>query len=195
MTVLDGLPALMRQHNIPVRGLVHVGAHKAEELPIYQRLGFTPITLVEPNPILAGALVDSLPGIDVVQAACGAYEGVATLHVTENTKLSSLYQPITRPIAATVEVPVRKLADLIDNRTTVAVVDVQGAELDVMAGAPLDRLDLVVMETRIRAKYAGAPLHEDAVGWMARRGWVVAAVWSHDPKGKLNDVAFIPERR
>ncbi|MDG4792012.1 FkbM family methyltransferase [Micromonospora sp. WMMD1102] len=195
MTVLDHLANLIREQGIPARGLVHVGAHKAEELPIYRRMGFAPIVLVEPNPDLAGRLVDTLPDAEVIQAACGAYDGTATLYITENTKLSSLYQPITRPIAGQVEVPVRRLADVIDERVNVAVVDVQGAELDVMAGAPLDRLDLVVMETRIRAKYAGAPLHSDAVGWMARRGWEVAAVWAHDPKGKLNDVAFTPRRR
>lgn len=194
MTVLDHLGALMRERDIETRGVVHVGGHKGEELPVYRQLGFDPIVLVEPNPALAAGLRD-IPDVEVVEAACGAYTGETDLHVTENTRLSSIYRPLTRPVTHSVTVKVVRLADVIDDRVTVAVVDAQGAELDVAAGAPLDRLDLLVMETRIRAKYAGAPLDADAVGWMARAGWQVAARWSHGPKNKLFDVAFVPEQR
>lgn len=194
MTVLYELGALMADRGIEPRGVVHVGGHRGEELPVYRRLGFARIVLVEPNPTLA-AMLREIPDVDVVEAACGAYTGRTDLHITENSKLSSIYRPISRPIARTVPVRVVRLAHVIDHRVNVAVVDAQGAELDVAAGAPLDRLDLLVMETRVRAKYAGAPLHDDAVGWMARAGWAVAAQWSHGGKHKLHDVAFVPERR
>ncbi len=194
MTVLDALGALMAERGIPARGVVHVGAHHGEEVPIYRRLGFDPIVLVEPHPDLANDL-RGMDGVEVVEAACGVYPGTTTLHVTENTRLSSLYRPLTRPIVSTVQVPVVRLADIIGDSVNVAVVDAQGAELDVAAGAPLDRLDLVVLETRIRAKYAGAPLDADAVAWMARAGWAVAERWQHGPKPKLWDVAFVPEGR
>lgn len=190
MTTIDGIRHVMREHDIPARGIVHVGAHKAEELPLYRRCGFARIVLVEPNPQLAAEL-RGIEGVEVVEAACASAPGRRTLHITEQTRQASLYRPLTRPVIAEVEVDVYRLADLVDDTVNVAVVDAQGAELEVVAGAPLDTLDMVVLETHRRSRYAEAPGYDDVVASMARVGWTVAAQWPHDPKGKLRDVAFV----
>lgn len=193
MTTIDGLKDLMRQRRIPATGVVHVGAHEGQEVPLYRSIGFASITLIEPNPLLAGQLRTNFGDCAVIEAACDSSGGTRTLHVTERDKLSSLYRPLTRTVVAAVPVSTYCLADLIDEATNVAVIDVQGAELEVVAGAPLDTLDLIVLETHRRSKYAGAPGTDEAVQSMASLGWRAAAHWFHDPRGKLRDVAFVKE--
>jgi FkbM family methyltransferase len=185
----SALPAFLTAAGIELRGVVQVGAHRGQEVGLWAQLGADPIVLIEPIPALADGLRRH-EGVTVIEAACGATTGRKVLHLTENTKHSSLYEPTRKPVTGRIEVDVRALADVIDERVNVAVVDVQGAELDVVAGAPLDRLDLVVLETRTKARYDGAPLHDDVVQAMAGRGWEVAAEWWHDPRGRLRDVAF-----
>ena len=194
MTTVDSLPGLLAGLGIPPRGVVHVGAHTGQEVPLYRAAGFARIVLVEPNPYLAAQL-RGMDGVEVVEAACASAAGTRTLHITERDKLSSLYRPLTRPVVAAVGVRAYRLADLIDDTVNVAVIDVQGAELEVVSGAPLDTLDVVVVETHSRSKYAGAPGYAEAVTSMGRLGWRVAAEWPHDPKGKCRDVAFVKVSR
>lgn len=186
----DALPGLLRDQRIDVRGVVQVGAHRGEEVDVWRRLAADPIVLVEPIPHLAAEL-RALPDVTVVEAACGASPGRRRLHVTEHTKFSSLYQPAKKPVATTTTVRVCRLADIVDERVNVAVVDVQGAELDVVAGAPLDRLDLLVLETHTKPMYVGAPLDGEVVAAMAVLGWRPVGQWWHDRKGKCRDVAFV----
>lgn len=193
MSTIENLPGLLRRLDIEPRGVVHVGAHLGEEVPIYQRIGFRHIILVEPNRELADQIDESQPAVQVIRAACGAYAGVALFHVTTNTKLSSLHRPLKREISREITVDVTRLADLQDG-CNVAVVDAQGAELDVMAGANLDGLDLVVLEAREPGMYAGCPSVADVVAWMGRSGWTEVARWPHGLKrpAKLFDVVFTP---
>lgn len=184
------LPGLLPRLGIEPRGIVHVGAHEGQEVPAYRDAGFSRIVLVEPNPHLAAGL-RALNGVEVVEAACAGEAGERTLHITRHDKLSSLYRPLTREVVETVQVPVCRLVDLIDDTVNVAVIDAQGAELEVIGGAPLDRLDVVVVETYVRPKVAGAPGHAETVAVMAALGWRVAAEWPIDRAGRNRDVAFV----
>ena len=202
MTVVSGLAGLLAEQQIPAHGIVHVGAHLGQEVAAYRACGFGRILLVEPNPALVAELrrtVEDPPTVVVVEGACASAPGEQTLHVTERSKLSSLYRPITRPVVGQVKVPVYRLADLLaaepNSAINVAVVDVQGAELEVVSGAPLHRLDLVMLETHQRSKYAGAPGYAEAVASMQRLGWEPVAEFPHDPKGKCRDVAFMRASR
>jgi FkbM family methyltransferase len=183
-------PGLLAAAGITPRGIVQVGAHRGEEVGLFRRLGFDPIVLVEPIPQLAAALRD-LPGVTVVEGACGTAPGRRTLNVTERTKFSSLYVPTRKHVEARVGVDVYRLADLIDERVNVAILDVQGAELDVIAGAPLDRLDLILLETHTKRIYEGAPLHDEVVAAMRGLGWEPVGEYWHDEHGKARDVAFV----
>lgn len=190
---LHHLGGLLTVHGVGPRGIVHVGAHLGEEADTYRRLGFDPVTLVEPNPALAAQL-RALPGVAVVEAACGIETGAAILHVTEASPFASLLPPLRRPVAGTVEVPVLRLADIVDETTNVAVVDVQGAELDVVAGADLTHLDLLILETHTKVYYEGQPSPGEVVEAMRERGWRRVGEYWHDGSGRCRDLAFIPER-
>lgn len=126
--------------------LAHVGAHDAEEVPGYFAAGIRRITLVEPNPDLAGRLRRRYRGdrrVTVVEAACTA-DGVGTvaLHVPDRTNMASLH-PLDG--AEVVQVPAVRL-DVICPQADAVVVDVQGAELDVLAATPWQTLRVLVVE-------------------------------------------------
>ncbi|MFE0727943.1 FkbM family methyltransferase [Streptomyces antibioticus] len=183
------LADLMAREGIAPVGVVHVGAHLGQEIDDYRAIGFGRIVLVEPNPECHEALA-AFEGVTLVPAACGRAPGETRLHLTVKRQRSSLYQPL-RDRHRTVTVPVVRLAD-IQAGCNVAVVDVQGGELDVVAGADLAALDLVVLETRTVHEYRGAPLHRAVVQTMRGLGWRRAATWRHGT-GRVRDVAFVRE--
>jgi FkbM family methyltransferase len=147
--VLAPLPRLLADIGIEPRHLVHVGAHEAQEWPTYCTARLQRVTWVEPIPELAAALrthFTGTPGVQVVECACSAAPGTAVLHVMEPTNVSTLLAPGLRDrVVRDVTVEVRTLADVAPD-ANIAVIDVQGAELEVMAGAPWDALDLMVVE-------------------------------------------------
>jgi FkbM family methyltransferase len=125
--------------------LVHVGAHDGEEVPGYLTAGIPRITLVEPLPHMAASLrarYADEPRVTVVEAASASAGGTAVLHIPAKTNMASL---IALP-GHTIEVPTRRL-DEIAPTADAAVVDVQGAEVDVLDAAPWETLRLVMVET------------------------------------------------
>jgi FkbM family methyltransferase len=115
-----------------------------------------------------------------VACAAGAEEGQARLHCTHESTLSSLLEPRAEAVhdggrvIASVPVPLRRLDALLDELPgtwragdlNVAWINVQGAELDVLRGAPrlLDRAELVTVELNYDGRYSGesAPADVDA---------------------------------
>lgn len=176
--LLDGLP---------LTGVVHVGAHKGQEVPYYRAAGFDRIVLVEPNPARWPSLTHL--GSDVTVHPCAAGpSGRATLHITPYDEQSSLLRPLRKEVVRRVEVDVRPLADLQDD-CNVAVLDIQGGELDALATADLDRLDLVVVECCTKARYQGAATTDAVDAHMTAAGWQLAGRFAHRHPD-LSDVAW-----
>ena len=50
------LPDLFRTHALAAHGVVHVGAHEGQELPVYRGMGFPWILLVEAHPAIFARL-------------------------------------------------------------------------------------------------------------------------------------------
>jgi len=151
-------------------GVVHVGAHKGQEVAAYRAVGFRQITLVEPNPSLSTGLLTRYGGrVTVHQCAAGA-EGRAPMHITGWTERSSLLEPVDYAVVDVVDVDVRPLADL-QHGCNVAVLDCQGSELDVLQTAALDELDVVIVEMSTVRRYRGAAVRDEVAGYLAGLGW------------------------
>lgn len=175
---------------IPRTGVVHVGAHRGQEVADYRRVGFDRIVLVEPNPALR-QLLDHLDVAEVHCCAAGTGPSPASLYVTEWDERSSLHPPLHYPVVSEVPVDVRPLSEL-QAGCNVAVIDVQGSEHDVIRSAELDRLDVVIVETSEHVRYRGEEPAEAAAAHMVAAGWyhcgdfaeghspgVADAVWRH----------------
>jgi FkbM family methyltransferase len=186
------LPDLFREHRILPRGVVHVGAHEGQELPVYLAMGFGRVLLVEANPAVFARLasaVGAAPGVELAAYALCDREGTVDLRVTSFDQSSSLlalkrhrevYPEIEE--SEVVAVPARTLDGLLEERGAAAdfnllVLDVQGAELLVLQGAErtLAGLDAVVSEINFEELYEGCALAGELDAFLAARGFARAA--------------------
>lgn len=191
----ERLPGLLRRLRLPAEGVVQVGAHTGQEVAALTRCGFRRLVLMEPNRDHVTVLQDRLdrhhrtarlpqprdghPAREVVVAAAGRRRGRTTLYVTEHDQQASLLPP--KPPLVVVRqdripvIPVRE----VQHGCNVLVADVQGAELAVLAGADLDRLDLAVIEGSAWARYTGGSTLDDIAAYMRHLGWREVAVFRH----------------
>jgi FkbM family methyltransferase len=175
----DLLPEALAELGIEARSVLHVGAHRGEEVPIYQKCGFASIVLVEPDPDNAAFLRDEFGDVMVVEQACGAHEGVATLH--RAGVFAGLEADPTHPAPDTVSVAVGPLRDVqAVHPANVLVVDTQGSELEVLATADLSGVDLVIVETQELRRELYAAFWPDAVESLGKVGFVPAIRWEHE---------------
>lgn len=177
------LPATLAQLGIQPRGVIHVGAHHGEEVPLYVGCGFTEIVLVEPDPANCDTIRDQVnlcaADIDLVWAACTRDgTGSVVLHRSSRSLGTGLFSD--GQTVEQVEVPATSLRALQAERDcNVVVIDTQGTELDVLMGADLAPLDLVVIETRNDDSDAPAAHRGDTIAYMAGHGWQPVIQWRH----------------
>ncbi len=194
------LAALFSKHQLDARGVIHVGAHEGQELPLYRAMGFRHILLVEANPAVFARLNASVAGdsgLELALCAVGESDGLATLRLTTFDQSSSLlplklhrevYPEIEE--CGTLSVPARRLDSLLAERPggvgdfNLLVLDVQGAELQVLRGAEgsLAGFDAVLSEINFAELYEGCALAPELDAFLADRGFRrVATACFHHP--------------
>jgi FkbM family methyltransferase len=178
-------PDAMSELRVRPDALLHVGAHHGQEVPQYLAAGFQRITLVEPDPENC-AVIASQPWIDaanigIVAKACGSKPGRATFHRTDDTAFSGLQRDIRMSDAASFPVDVVRIADIqVEARANVLVVDTQGTELDALASADLDPLDLIIVEAQDSHRGAPGAYLPDLLAWCRSIGWLPRIQWRRD---------------
>lgn len=193
-------PRLLSDNNVEARGVCHVGAHEGQEVPLYQELGFQSIYLVEADPDLSRDLMNRYQytnGITVLPTAAGneSQRGCIELYrVLRDSQYNSTLAPIDLGAIQKIEVPITPLRDLVprNGSVNVLVVDVQGSELDVIKGADLRGVELMVVEVGTRLKYEGQPMRPAIQEYMESIGWRQVFVWPHGPKAIWFDIAYVP---
>lgn len=198
----DQLPGLLVRLGLATDGVVQVGAHIGQEVPALTRCGFRRLVMMEPNADHTAALhrqlrlhhtaeaAGGLPPYEVVPAAAGRERGQLVLHVTEYDQQASVLVPLL-PMAVvrqdTIAVlPVRE----VQAGCNVLVIDAQGAELEVLAGADLSRLQLAVVEGSTWARYAGGATLDSIAEYMRGQGWRQVGAWAH-VRPNVVDVAWL----
>jgi FkbM family methyltransferase len=202
----DHLPGLLRRLRLPAHGVVQVGAHTGQEVEALTRCEFRRLVMMEPNQDHLPELRDQLERYhrkarlpspagghlprEIVHAAAGRERGQAVLHVTEYDQQASLLPPeyplvVTRQDTTPV-IPVRE----VQHGCNALVVDVQGAELEVLMGTDLDRLDLAVIEGSTWARYTGGSTLDSIAEYMHSHGWRQVERWPHT-RPHVVDVAWL----
>jgi len=161
----------------PITGIIHVGAHKAEELPIYQSLGVNKVIWVEANPTLLGEIINKTilhkgQSIHLAVAYDKDFE-IIKLNIANNGESSSIfdldYHKIAHPhihYTGHVDVPSRRVDSIVvDGGYNKSLfnfmnIDVQGAELLVLKGSTqiLDNVDYIYTEVNQKTLYRDCAL-------------------------------------
>lgn len=140
------LQAALAEERIEVSGVLHVGAHRGQEVGMYRRLGARLVVLCDPLPgIMDQARLEFGEAVQIHECAIGSRNEFRTLYVDEGNdgQSSSLLRPkqhlvcypsITFPTSITVEV--RTVDALsVPPDINLLVIDVQGFEAEVLDGA------------------------------------------------------------
>ena len=176
------------------RSVVDIGANNGQfAIWAADVLGAEHITCVEPLPSAVERLRDVVPRlapcrVDIVAAALGSTPGRRILHVTAAADSSSLLSIAAtarrRPalqVTATVEVDVLAGDDALPGPfegPLLVKLDVQGAELDVLAGMPrlLAAADAVLVEVSFAPLYDGQAEPSAVVALLVGAGFSLTGV-------------------
>jgi FkbM family methyltransferase len=168
-------------------GVLHVGAHEAEELVAYQTAGWGPVVWVEGLPEKAAQLQDRLRGArdqHVLPALVWDSDGeILTMRRTNNNQSSSVLPMGTHVfehpevhVAEEVALPTTRLDTLLAGTAhhfDFVNLDIQGAELRALRGLG-DRLGgvrWIYCEVNEKPLYVGAPLVEELDAYLATFGF------------------------
>jgi len=186
--------------------MIDVGAfHGNWSLAARRIFGPVPTLMVEAQSALIGNL-ERLAGahdqLAVTHAVLGARDGDAVEFFEMGTGSSFFPETSDAPRSAS-RMVTRRLDDLVakwrgsvDN--TFLKIDVQGAELEVLAGGAqtLAGCSLVQLELAMLAYNEGAPLLPQVVEWMAAHGWLPTEISGFSrPRDRLGqgDMLFSPQ--
>lgn len=162
-----------------VRGVIHVGAHEAEELPFYVAAGISRIIWIEANPGKYNILMDKIkpyPLMSLGRFAAGSTSGDTCLNVSNNGQSSSILAFGTHSTSYPeikyidkVSVPMMTIDCYLDALAVSRYffnfinLDIQGFELEALQGAlrQLSFVDYVYCEVNIAPLYLGCPTLTD----------------------------------
>lgn len=163
---------------------LHVGAHRAEERSLYQRLGFGRVDWIEGQPELAHELKQTLPsGTNRIFQACvwGTSGLPMELSVTSNSQSSSLlelgshlssYPNVT--VSQKISVTTVRLDELLHGESYAFVnLDIQGAELEALRGMGdlITSIDIIYCEVNREEVYKDCALVVDLDKWLNEQGF------------------------
>jgi len=175
------LPEALAELGIEPKGIIHVGAHKGEEVPIYLKCGFDEITLVEPDPVNAQFMRDEFPQAIVWQNAVAAETGTATFYRSVDTVFSGLKPDAGKPSTESFEVNTLPLSTVQASLpANVVVIDTQGTEMDVLGTMDFDGVDLIIVETQDLSREMYAAYWPDIVDAMSKVGFIPGIRWEHE---------------
>lgn len=189
--MMQDIKAQLKNAQVNVRGIIHIGAHKGEELETYISMGASPILFIEANPDLADQLKKKTAGQHgIIVESCAITDGktsTSTLHITSMDQSSSIlplkeHQDIYPDIVEThrIIVPAQTLDALLNSLGLDASmfnflnIDIQGAELLALHGAKLTlpHIDAINTEVNYRELYAGCALSHELDAYLASFGFV-----------------------
>lgn len=185
---------VLEAYGIEPRGIIHVGAHMGEEVPMYRELGFDQIYLIEPGMEASRVLSGKFSADQDVTLWLGTaiHDGP-----TQTVKLGSDGRTLGTYAGGDGELvsalPLRQLqsemlrAGLL--APNVLVVDTQGSELDVIKSADLSVIDMIIVETRDPGTDAPAADFHGVCPWLAPE-FAPVERWRHGQHAYA-DVVFV----
>lgn len=184
---------LKKWFDVLPNGVLHVGAHNAEELGAYRQEGFGAVTWVEGQESLIAGLREKIRG-----SADAVFQGIVwsendinlSLNIASNGQSSSVYDLEEHsshyPSIVYNGLQIgksRRLDSLIPTSRSFDFVnlDIQGAELEALRGlgARLQQVRWVYSEVNRRPLYRDIPMIEELDEFLVHQGFArIAVVWT-----------------
>lgn len=196
-------------HELAIDTVVDVGANRGQFITTLRQLGYRRrIVAFEPHAASFAAvteLAQSDPQLEVHHLALGDADGALPLHVTQDTRFSSLHQPNTAARIRFGEmvacdhvetVPVRTLDGLTatllqlpPNARILLKSDTQGHDLAVLRGAStlLARALAVTTEASVIPLYTQTPAYDEVFQFLREHGFAPSGLYpiAHDTDLRL----------
>jgi FkbM family methyltransferase len=168
-------------------GVLHIGAHEGQEAPFYNECD-VPVIWIEALPNKYQFLKMFLANYPKQAAICALLGNSNTqqvdFHVSDNNAASSsIYKPIPGPdspfmMVESIPLEMKRLDSLFSQEKIARyrhwVIDVQGAELDVLKGTGelLRHCDSLIIEAKRVSSYLGGSTWDELVVFLANAGLV-----------------------
>ena len=193
--MLLDLPTLVTRHGMKVSGVVHAGAHLAEEAAQYQRLfAGRPVWWIEANPDVVSKIQTALapyPAQQLIQALLWDRDGqMLDFHVTNYDGMSSSilhfgthpeFSPDTK-FTHQIQLRSRTIDTLVDefgiSGCNFLNMDLQGVELQCLRGAErlvTEQIDYINSEVNTEDVYRGCTKLHELDAHLAERGFTRVA--------------------
>ncbi len=198
--MLLDLATLVNERNLDIKGILHVGAHLAEEAGLYRNLGVDNVWWVEGNKDNIPAIVNEVGKLDRVICALVTDKDDEDIvfHITNYDSMSSSVlefgtHPTFSPDTVFIEhrtMKTKTIDTLVKDHGIYGVnflnMDLQGAELLALKGATdlIPQLDYVYTEVNCKEVYKGCVQVGDLdaflqdrgflrveTGWVGSQGW------------------------
>jgi FkbM family methyltransferase len=180
---------LYEKYNKKITGVLHVGAHEAEEAEIYEKNQVRQVIWIEGNSDLIANIKDKLKAFKnqaVYNELVSDSVKEVAFNITNNNQSSSILPLGTHTVnhpSVLVERIVQKKTTRLDTffeKNSIDIsninfinLDIQGAELLALKGLGkyLDRMDYVYTEINITEVYEGCPLITDLDKFLGGQGF------------------------
>jgi len=181
---------IYKKYNIPIGGVLHVGANDGGEVKTYQQMGFPIVWYFEANPKVYSRLLENIKGMNNIVASCLAVSdktGTVKLHVTSNDQSSSIlplkHHKIVYPdivemdcievVSYTLDALCEKY-DYSQPDFNFINIDIQGAELLAFKGATnllKNHIKAINTEVNYEEMYEGCALKKDVDEYLGQFGF------------------------
>lgn len=197
--MLIDIKVLIEKYNLDIRGIIHCGAHNAEEFPLYKNIGVENIIWIEANPEKSKFCKEYLKNEKnsiVINEAVNDVDGKKIeFNITNNGESSSIlklknhknYYPQI-DVVKKIEVSTKRL-DTILNENNLLIdkynflnLDLQGVELRAIKslGNYLENIDYIYTEINRQELYEGCDIVDDIDSFLLEKGFVrIETVWTH----------------
>ena len=179
---------LVKKYNIQLKGVLHVGAHECEELPLYETyLTRDQIVWIDALPDKVAFARNAYPGVKIIEAAVSDCEKEVVFHRANNGQSSSILELGTHkdhyPYIHYVDqfnVTTKRIDNLLETNYpdfsfNFVNLDIQGMELFALKGMEsyLKDVDYVYTEANLEPLYEGAPLIDELDDFLTKHGFVM----------------------
>lgn len=169
--MLLNFPDIIKRYSLKITGVLHVGCHHSQEVPLYHAEGINNIVLIEPARAayeVTAKKYGKTTGITLFNVACGSYTGEASMftETANQGQSSSLHKPMNHlkmypeiKFTGSELVQVRPLDALpLPPGCNLLNMDVQCGEMQVLIGAKrtLETIDYIISEVNA----PGAEMYE-----------------------------------